>query len=993
MMNRKMMLTAVTAVVAFAAAFAYGNTGTVTASLDGGTFNVAFADHAQETNSLWVVYDEFDYGSGTNGWGHVERLGTVYPETSTWTYAAPAGWGDTVKAIRFILSEVPYDYDYSLDFIRSKAKERIILNDFDLYMNYRVCMQAKMHKADTSHGSFFTNRGGVNSQPYFNVIAISGSQWRFDYNDQTGSNASVVQENVFYRIEASSNGLYVNGSKINSMSSSATVSSAKSNGRLEFFWGATTASQASAQNHMHHINFYSAQIYDAPTGGNLLVNLVPMVKNGRGGMYDTVRNVYYFSDTGTNFDLNYGPTRIESADPFFASVLCTVEVAPTEPTVFTPSSPTTISQSITNAYGGILDGSSTLTLTGTNDWGGSFTVSNGTLVAAFGQGLAATDCLLLRTSHASSGSYGGYGGWNGRATATLGSGAGQICVTEPSYLAYCAADGGELAVDIGGAGAPWTPTADYRRLILNGMSGAGTLRFKNPVVLDDQHFILRVGFGTAIFEESIASVRSGSNARTINCYGVDVASDGVGVFQGKGSHFWNFKINSGSYVFDSGSTNTIDGDLTMVSGVSSSLQATNALVNLTGADGGGAWLNVFGGKAEFAGGELRAGGVYVGETVDQSGVVEARPSLVLRGKVVMTEHGSGDNRSYGSFNVRKSARGDALVFEEGADVTMKNLVVYQRNVYHRGGRVELTGGMGLCHFGEAGLARYWLHSGAEFLAPSVYCQNVHDRAHFIFLGGKMTTTSQTTTPFFQNFSGGESIIMVASKYGGEFYVQYDTSIPEGMVEVSGDVGAGSDASDWNYTAADWLTAPAFKKTGNRKLTMYGENTYKCATDVAEGTLALAGSGDRGVLPTNGVLRVTGGTLDLGGNTQTVRALLGTAGAVTNGTIVAKEGIYPGGVGMVGSFACDATLDGELHIDVDATGSCDHIVAQGTLDVSNIDLVLPTSLPEGVVDLQVVAGATTGMFRSVENMPSGWEIVAKDNGVRAKKTFGLSIFVR
>ena len=228
-----------------------------------------------------------------------------------------------------------------------------------------------------------------------------------------------------------------------------------------------------------------------------------------------------------------------------------------------PSSSVTVSQSITNAYGGILDGSATLTLTGTNDWGGSFIVSNGTLVAAFGQGLAATDCLLLNTDHASSGTYGGYGGWNGHATATLGSGAGQICVTDGSYLAYCAADGGELEVDIGGAGAPWTPTADYRRLILNGVPGAGTLRFKNPIVLDDQHFILRVGFGTAIFEESIASVGSGNNARSINCYSLDIASDGVGIFQGKENHFLNFTVNKGSFVLDSGTTNTIDGDLTM----------------------------------------------------------------------------------------------------------------------------------------------------------------------------------------------------------------------------------------------------------------------------------------------------------------------------------------------------------------------------------------------------------------------------------------------
>ena len=70
------------------------NTGTVTAELSGGTFNVAFANHAHETNSLWVVYDGFDYGPGTNGWGHVERLGMVTPETNSWTYAVPTGWAE-----------------------------------------------------------------------------------------------------------------------------------------------------------------------------------------------------------------------------------------------------------------------------------------------------------------------------------------------------------------------------------------------------------------------------------------------------------------------------------------------------------------------------------------------------------------------------------------------------------------------------------------------------------------------------------------------------------------------------------------------------------------------------------------------------------------------------------------------------------------------------------------------------------------------------------
>ena len=42
------------AMTAIAVIAAYGNTGTVTASLDGVAFSVSFANHAHETNSLWV---------------------------------------------------------------------------------------------------------------------------------------------------------------------------------------------------------------------------------------------------------------------------------------------------------------------------------------------------------------------------------------------------------------------------------------------------------------------------------------------------------------------------------------------------------------------------------------------------------------------------------------------------------------------------------------------------------------------------------------------------------------------------------------------------------------------------------------------------------------------------------------------------------------------------------------------------------------------------
>ena len=404
--------------LALISAAAFANTGTVTASLDGDAFTMSFVNHAHETNSLWVVYDGFDYGPGTNGWGHVERLGTVYPETDSWTYPAPAGWGETVRAIRFILSEVPYDYDYSLDFLRSKKKERISLADFALHCSYRVCAQFSYSERTGVTQAIFSSRDGGtdnNATPRFHLFLVNNcAQWRLDYNDQNGTGKGPVAAGTFYSVEAGWNDLYVNGTLVQSKKSTAMYTDAQTANGFQLLSGGFSAT--SLGNNGASVSLYGAQVYDAPTGGSLLVNLVPMVKDGRPGMYDTVRDVYYYSDTGTDFDLTYGPSRVESADPFFADALCTA--AATGPELFTPASAVTVAQSITNAAGGILDGTATLTLTGANDWGGAFSISNGTLVAAFGQGLGSNDCLRLRSDiNVATGAYGGYGGWNGRARA------------------------------------------------------------------------------------------------------------------------------------------------------------------------------------------------------------------------------------------------------------------------------------------------------------------------------------------------------------------------------------------------------------------------------------------------------------------------------------------------------------------------------------------------------------------------------------------------
>ena len=302
------------------------------------TLVVSFSKHAHETNSLWVAYGNADRGEGTNGWQHVERVRTVLPADESVEYALPVGWGTTVKAIRFFLSEVPYDYDYTLDFLRSGdsattgyGNKRIVLNDFAFNTKYRVGLKMReiKHNGSSNNLALFSTRDTQGSGvPYYTLFWIGGTTWRFDYNAVNDNSVAGATAGEIYNIMADGkNGLWVNGTKLQKAGVTYTYLDKTVTGKLEFFCANQTAATMSNSN--GNMDLFGAQVYASPDAdAELLVNLVPMVKGGRAGMYDTVRNKYYYSDTSAgDFKLTVGPSRVESENPFFASAAYEVEVA------------------------------------------------------------------------------------------------------------------------------------------------------------------------------------------------------------------------------------------------------------------------------------------------------------------------------------------------------------------------------------------------------------------------------------------------------------------------------------------------------------------------------------------------------------------------------------------------------------------------------------------------------------------------------------------
>ena len=583
----------------------------------------------------------------------------------------------------------------------------------------------------------------------------------------------------------------------------------------------------------------------------------------------------------------------------------------------TPTADVVDDASYANPDGGAKTGAYGLTLTGANDFGGIFTVKAGSLAAAFGAGLGSGDNLRLAG--------GQYAGWNGLVDQALGTGAGQIAFVDGTASGFSALTG-DTVVRIGGdadrtlvyGDACFNPGV----LVLNDARATGVLSVENPLDLNGRELNVRVQ-STAHPAVLAGGVRSSSEGGTLKTSSPANCTLGLGATNAFGTLY----LDTGRVVMGPGSTNTV-----------STLRVERGDVAFDGARAeighfynGHLWSSqartlVVTNDATVAFGTLE---LNLGAAHQSSGVVDAE--TLRLGPYQCSVSGSqtyqyvlcGGTLRAKCFYLGEvqsiSGNGTGELLQTGGTVeggywSTDFIVGYTKGqtsrYYLRGGRFEMPetandGKQKAVLIANSGRGLLEVSGSGAMSAPYVYlCGWVKDNVDAVgeirlLTGGCIETRYLATyatgcpggtvlldggTLRLRSFAGSKPL-----SPGFSYLANLHVGIRGFTLELDDPVAAAQaftaapDQTAPAYDRAVWRTAPAFVKRGAGTFTLAGANTYRCATAVEAGTLALAAGA---TLPEDSVVRVSAGaTLDLGSAPVTVKLLAGS-GAVRGDVTVA-----------------------------------------------------------------------------------------------------------
>ena len=491
-MRRQIRLIALAAAVSFGAA-ARDVTNLTVAD---GTATVTFeAGTEGDSHVLYYVWsnDGIDKGTTLAAWPNAYRVDRVADDATSYSFTLPTEAFLTGQyACRAFLATSAKKYDYLVEGVQAAATKNCYVDTGFKPTGGKtaIALDCQFTAATAQYYIF-----GVNSANYSFCGYINGNgYWAFASNNGGGSwtqptTLAATTERALVTLDAS-------GTKsvftVTTPSGSAYRESSETHTKTANYTLILCGRNTSNGND----KTCAATIYSCviTNDGACVRNYRPCVYGGVAGLYDTMNNTFNPSG-GTTALTAVGARVMSGAEAGDVVAGASASWSQAVPDYVTPQ-PFTEAQSLTFASGGSKRGPAPLTLTGANDWGGTFTVYEGTLVADFGQGLAATDNLVLNG--------GAYCPLTSETfTGTFGDPDGQLLVAADAVAAGFSAYGHPLTVRYGNdASQPLVVGSDAfgaNMLVLNDDWANETLTLENDLTGEDGTFLrVYVGNSTAV---------------------------------------------------------------------------------------------------------------------------------------------------------------------------------------------------------------------------------------------------------------------------------------------------------------------------------------------------------------------------------------------------------------------------------------------------------------------------------------------------------------
>ncbi|MBR1587455.1 MAG: autotransporter-associated beta strand repeat-containing protein [Kiritimatiellae bacterium] len=765
-MRRRIGLVALAAVLSLGAA-ARDVTGLTVAD---GTVSVTFEAGAEgDSHVLYYVWsnDGIDKGTDLFAWPNAFRVDRVADDATSCEFTLPASAFLTGQyACRALLATSAKPYDYLVEGVKSTKSANCFVSTGYKPVGGKTALAIDFALTAAAAQQYIL---GVNNT-YSLCVYVNGSgdsgKWAFSSNDGTGSwsnpttlESSTERTKITLDTTASADGVAASVLTVTTPSGSATRTSTESHTKtakycLALFGRATTNTTIDKQ---AGLTIYSCTITNA---GTCVRNYRPCVSNGVAGLYDTVNGTFNPS-SGSVALTAVGERIVGGAEDGDVVVGASPVWSQATPDYTTPL-PFVEASSLTFANGGSKRGPAPLTLAGANNWGGTFTVCEGALLADFGMGLAATDNLVL-----DGGTYCPLG--SETFTGAFGAEGGQLLVAADAEAAGFSAYGHPLTVRLwNDASKPLVVGSEAfgaDMLVLNDDWADETLTFENDIV-GETGKIVRVysGKGTAVVTGCVTN--EGNFAK----YG-----SGTLVLKGTENVLSNLYPYAGALVIappdGAESCNLSLYTLSKTTNTVSTVVISNAVTT----SGTGSILYDGNTTVKFVGGKMTSSGDWY--PANRSGAARNGKggigTLILDGADVTT---SGDfwPGYYGSVN--NNALAETIV-TNGATFKMKMLYGRYGNMRQYSGKVTVTsasgGGMRLgCN--NSGTFNYYLHGGTLELSSSggnaTFSLGFHDSATtypkghlYVYAGG--TFISRGAGGYIGRYQKDSGYLHV---YGGSF---------------------------------------------------------------------------------------------------------------------------------------------------------------------------------------------------------------------------------